>query len=268
MSTYMLFFIIIAFLFMVFSMLGWVVELFFRRFISMKKWINPGFLRGPYLPIYGTGVVCLFIFVHIMKLFEQYFPTKWLFDIVVALGIGGLMTLIELIGGLIFIRGMKVRLWDYSTRWGNYKGIICPLFSAIWTVAGALFYLLLFDPINSLVNRFIQLHWLIIAVFLMGMFYGIFVLDLIDSIQLVKKVEKFAKEIHAIISYDALKAQIKDELKRERIKTNLLSPFASPHGILDHLKHYSDSEEFRSVEQRLAERKNKLREKKSNRKSK
>lgn len=265
MSTNMLFFIIIAFLFMLFSMLGWVVELFFRRFVSMKKWINPGFLRGPYLPIYGTGVVCLFIFVHIMKLFEGYFPTKWLFDIVVALGIGALMTLIELVAGLIFIRGMKVRLWDYSTRWGNYKGIICPLFSAIWTVAGGLFYFLLFDPINSLVNKFIQLHWLIIAVFLMGMFYGIFTIDLVDSIQLIKKVKKFAREIHATINYDALKAQIKDELTRERVKTNLLAPFASPHGILDHLKSYTESEEFRAFEERLAEKKKRLEEKRRSR---
>lgn len=255
MYSNMLFFIIIAFLFMVFSMVGWVLELLFRRFISMKKWINPGFLRGPYLPIYGTGVVCLFVFVHIMKLFfESYFPSKWLFDIVIAIGIGALMTLIELVGGLIFIRGMKVRLWDYSTRWGNYKGIICPLFSLIWTVAGGLFYFFLFDPINSLVNKFIQLHWLIIAVFLMGMFYGIFAIDLIDSIQLIKKVEKFAKEIHSIISYDMLKAQIKEELKRERIKTNLLAPFSSPHSIFDHLKSYSESDELKSFEARLAER--------------
>ncbi|MGN0035225.1 MAG: hypothetical protein ACI364_05820 [Coriobacteriales bacterium] len=33
------------------------MELFFRRFISsnnpQRKWINPGFLAGPYLPLYG-----------------------------------------------------------------------------------------------------------------------------------------------------------------------------------------------------------------------
>ncbi len=258
MSVNMLYFIIIAFLFMLFSVVGWVVELFFRRFVSMKKWINPGFLRGPYLPIYGTGVVCLFTFVHFMKMFEEYFPSKLLFDIVIALGIGVLMTLIELIGGLIFIKGMKVRLWDYSTRWGNYKGIICPLFSLIWTVAGALFYFLLFDPINSLVNKFIHLHWLIIAVFLMGMFYGILVLDLVDSIQLLNKVKKFAKEIHSVISYDGLKAEIKEELSREKIKTHLLSPFKTPHNITEHLKRYSESKEFKSnLKKRIKESRNK-----------
>ena len=51
------FFLILAFLFFVGSSIGWVIELFFRRFFSAKKWINPGFLVGPYLPIYGFGVV-------------------------------------------------------------------------------------------------------------------------------------------------------------------------------------------------------------------
>lgn len=255
MSVNMLYFIIIAFLFMVFSLVGWVIELFFRRFVSMKKWINPGFLRGPYLPIYGTGVSCLFVFVHFMKQFESSFPSKWLFDLFIALGIGVLMTLIELIGGLIFIKGMKVRLWDYSGRWGNYNGIICPLFSLIWTVAGALFYFLLFDPINTLVYTFIHLHWLIIAVFLMGMFYGIFFLDFAFSVQLLNKVKKFAKEIHSVINYDGLKAQIKEELTEKRIKTNILSPFSTPFSLVDHLKHYAEREGLSNIHSRIRRKK-------------
>ena len=37
----------LTFLYMLGSVGGWVIELFFRRFFSMKKWINPGFLNGP-----------------------------------------------------------------------------------------------------------------------------------------------------------------------------------------------------------------------------
>lgn len=36
-------FFILAFLFMFGSVAGWVLELFFRRIFSMKKWINPDF---------------------------------------------------------------------------------------------------------------------------------------------------------------------------------------------------------------------------------
>ena len=122
-------FSILAFLFMLGSLLGWVLELLFRRFFSAKKWINPGFLTGPYLPIYGFGVSLLFLIcsVDYRALFSfDFWGSQAVYDIFVILLIGIAMTLIELIAGLIFIRGMKIRLWDYSDRWGNFKGIICP----------------------------------------------------------------------------------------------------------------------------------------------
>ena len=53
-------FLHLTFLFMVGSILGWVMELIFRRIVH-KKWVNPGFLKGPYLPIYGIGLVILYI---------------------------------------------------------------------------------------------------------------------------------------------------------------------------------------------------------------
>ena len=50
------FFLTLTFLFAVGALCGWVIELFFRR-LNSKKWINPGFLHGPYLPLYGFGLV-------------------------------------------------------------------------------------------------------------------------------------------------------------------------------------------------------------------
>lgn len=53
-------FLTIAFLFFIGSMAGWVIEVVFRRFFSSanpeRKWINPGFLSGPYLPLYGFSL--------------------------------------------------------------------------------------------------------------------------------------------------------------------------------------------------------------------
>ena len=52
--------LVFAFLFFIGSCLGWCMEVVFRRFFSKsnpeRKWINPGFLTGPYLPIYGFGL--------------------------------------------------------------------------------------------------------------------------------------------------------------------------------------------------------------------
>ena len=59
------FFLILAYLFFIGSTAGWVIELFFRRFISranpQRKWINPGFCVGPYLPLYGFGLCIMYL---------------------------------------------------------------------------------------------------------------------------------------------------------------------------------------------------------------
>ena len=132
-------FLILAFLFFIGCTAGWVLELFYRRFAPTNKshkWINPGFLNGPYLPLYGFGLCIMFI----LSECEGYLHISdtALSKTVTVLIMGAAMTLIEYIAGLIFIKGMHVKLWDYSKRWGTIDGIICPLFSLFWTVLCAL----------------------------------------------------------------------------------------------------------------------------------
>lgn len=229
-------FIVVAFVFMVFSCLGWVLELFFRRFVSQKKWVNPGFLKGPYLPIYGIGVVTLTAYIFVMLLWKDAFPSEILFDVVIVLGIGVLMTLIELIGGLIFIQGMNIRLWDYSNRKFNYKGIICLEFSLIWMALGAVFYFFLFNPIVNMIIHFLSLKWITIAIFLMGMFYGILLLDLIDSLQIAGKIKKFAKENQVVLKIEKLKIYIQERVDKKEFK--FLSPLKAGGSLVEHLKSF------------------------------
>ena len=61
-------FLQIVFIFYLGSTFGWIIELIFRRIVH-KKWVNPGFLIGPYLPIYGFGLVFLTI---IYFIFHNY----------------------------------------------------------------------------------------------------------------------------------------------------------------------------------------------------
>ena len=62
------------------------------------------------------------------------------------------MTGIEYITGLIFIKGMNLKLWDYSDRFGNIQGIICPLFTLCWGVLGVVYYLFVHKYIAGAVN--------------------------------------------------------------------------------------------------------------------
>ena len=201
--------VIISTLFVIGSLLGWVIELFFRRFVSQKKWMNPGFLTGPYLPIYGFGVVVLYAVGNI----PLGIPIQaW--DIVVRVVIIGVgMTLIEFIAGLIFIKGFKIKLWDYSDRKGNIMGIICPSFSLIWLVVGSLYYFLL-NPI--LVQGISWISENLIYTYFVGAVVGAMCVDFSYSIHLATKLKEF-KEL-SDLRFEDFKKEFKRRIKELRTR--------------------------------------------------
>lgn len=122
-------FITIMTLFVLGSLAGWIIEVFFRRFFSAHKWINPGFMVGPYIPLYGFGVVILYLLSNIdLSVVGLNESSPWTI-ILKIIFIAFCLVLIEFIAGLIFIKGLKIKLWDYSNQKFNIMGIICPLFS-------------------------------------------------------------------------------------------------------------------------------------------
>lgn len=192
-------------LFVVGSLIGWIIELFFRRFVSQKKWMNPGFLTGPYLPIYGFGVLVLYGVSNL----SLGIPNQVLDVIIHILIIGVGMTLIEFIAGLIFIKGFKVKLWDYSNRKGNIMGIICPSFSLIWLVVGSLYYFLL-NPL--LVEGISWISENLIYTYFVGAVVGAMAVDFAYSIHLATKLKDY-KEL-ATLRFEDFKKELKERVNR------------------------------------------------------
>ena len=138
--------LVIAFLFFVGAMLGWVLEFLFRNLIShsgprARHFINPGFCKGPYLPIYGVGLTVLFLIAYMET--RGIVEATLTNELILFASMAVTMTLIEFVGGLFLLKVLNIRLWDYSDRWGNVMGLICPLFSLIWALLGAVYYLLI-----------------------------------------------------------------------------------------------------------------------------
>ena len=197
--------VIISTLFVIGSLIGWIIELFFRRFVSQKKWMNPGFLTGPYLPIYGFGVLVLYAVSNI-----PLGITNQIADIIVRILIIGVgMTVVEFIAGLIFIKGLKVKLCDYSDRKGNIMGIICPSFSLIWLVVGSLYYFLL-NPF--LVEGISWISENLIYTYFVGMVMGAMAVDFAYSIHLATKLKEY-KEI-ANLRFEDFKKELKNRIKQ------------------------------------------------------
>ena len=201
--------VIISTLFVIGSLLGWVIELFFRRFVSQKKWMNPGFLIGPYLPIYGFGVIVLYGVSNIPLGINTQ-----VWDIVARIAIIGVgMTLIEFVAGLIFIKGLKIKLWDYSDRKGNIMGIICPSFSLIWLVVGSLYYFLL-NPI--LVEGISWISENLIYTYFVGAVIGAILVDFAYSVNLASKLKEFKE--YGDLRFEELKKEFKRRIKEIKNK--------------------------------------------------
>ena len=228
-------FLILAFLFFIGSVTGWVLELFFRRFISVanpeRKWINPGFCVGPYVPLYGFGLCFMYLIASLEKvnLIENPVLNKLVLFVVMAI----CMTVIEYIAGILVLKTMNVSLWDYSGMWGNIQGIICPLFSAIWAVLGAVYYFFIHPHILNALN------WLsanLAFSFVIGVFFGVFSIDVAYSAKLISKLRAFAAENEVIVRYENLKAHIRSMHDNNMIKTYFFFPFKSDKSVDEYLK--------------------------------
>lgn len=205
------------FIFAVFSILGWILELVYRSLIA-KKLINPGFMSGCVVPLYGMGAIILnFICILITKLNFKY---EVLLVFVIATF---LLTFLEFICGFISLKYFHLRLWDYRKRKINYKGFICLEFSVIWGLLGVLYYLVIYPHIDSMSLTFISST---IGVFALGMFLGIFLIDLSVSINLLNRLIKYAKGIEKNINVEKLKLEARINTTRKKF-WNAIYPYAS-----------------------------------------
>jgi uncharacterized membrane protein len=181
---------------MLFSIVGWIIEFLFRS-IKKKRLINPGFMVGITLPIYGFGGLILYVLWSI-----NITNILWLDIILITIISMILLSAIEYIGGYIALNYYNNRLWDYSNYKYNYKGLICPMFSMIWGVFSIAFY---FSIVPWLPSVLVVLESDVWLSYILGLSYGLFIIDLIYSLDLMSIMRTYAKELNVILNLDILK---------------------------------------------------------------
>ena len=230
----------IATLFVIGSVAGYIIELFFRRFVSQKKWVNPGFMVGPYIPLYGFGTIILYGFSNINL--TSFGIPDWLNIIIVLVTIGISLTVIELLAGLIFIKGFHMKLWDYSDRWGNFKGLICPLFSLIWMAVGVGYYFLL-NP--ALVQALYFISEYPLYVFFIGIVIGMMIVDFCYSLHVGLLIKKYAGV--ASVKFEEFKATISDVASETKKRASFYTThFLNKDTIKDYLTSYYEKQKERA----------------------
>lgn len=109
------------FFFYLYCFFGWIFE---STYVSLKsrKIVNRGFMRGPFLPIYGSGAIMMLV---------VSMPVQDNIVLTYFAGCAG-ATALELVTGVTMEALFKVRYWDYSSQKFNYKGHICLSSTIAW----------------------------------------------------------------------------------------------------------------------------------------
>lgn len=127
--------------FLLFSILGFLIETFYCYFTTGVWESRKGLLWGPFCPIYGVGACFLILFLqrykgHPFKLFVFGFLLGSFF---------------EYIASYVLEAIYQTRFWDYSYLPFHLNGRICITYSIFWGILS----LFLIESIRPFLNQFI-----------------------------------------------------------------------------------------------------------------
>lgn len=163
--------------FSLYAFAGWLMETVYRT-ICQRRLVNPGFLVGPFLPIYGFFTTLV---IWSSGLLAQL-SWQWQFLCFVVLS-----TLLEYVAGWFFERFFHLQLWDYHSTPFNFQGRIALPFSLLWGILGLAFHLVIHPAVQIQLLLIPETIHTILAIILTA--YIIW--DIIRSILLLRSLEHF-----------------------------------------------------------------------------
>lgn len=116
-----------------YSMIQWLFFFYFYCFfgwcfestvvsVSKHKLVNRGFMRGPFLPLYGSGAIMMLV---VSMPFQDNIILTYIAGCIGA-------TILEYVTGVTMEALFKVRYWDYSNKRFNFQGHICLSSTLAW----------------------------------------------------------------------------------------------------------------------------------------
>jgi uncharacterized membrane protein len=158
------------------------------KLIQYKRFINRGFLIGPYCPIYGTGAILI-----------TFLLQKYTNDIVILFCMAILICgILEYITSFLMEKIFKARWWDYSNRKFNINGRVCLYTIIPFGILGCLIMYVL-NPF--FLGVLYQIPQLILTVIFWIMLI-IFLTDNIISFNIISYVRTTTKKINTDFKFD------------------------------------------------------------------
>lgn len=155
-----------VFWWVVYSFFGWCIEVI-RNYSLTKKFVNAGFVFGPFCTIYGVGALAVIILLR--PLHDNPLAVFVLAAIIASV--------IEFIGHWILEKFFSLTLWDYSDRFMNLQGRIC-LFNSMMFGLLSLAAIYIVQPGLEKLTAWLPV-WLVVGVAALAALWFIF--DVLNS---------------------------------------------------------------------------------------
>ena len=168
-------------LFFIYAILGWIIETTLVS-IEKRKFVNRGFLIGPYCPIYGFGGLAITI---LLKNYTKDPIVLFLMAVIIC-------GILEYFTSYIMEKIFKARWWDYSAKKYNINGRICLETVVPFGILGCLVMYVLnpitFKYLNMLSNSMLNI--------ISAICFTIFITDNIVSYNVISSFTKTVKTIN------------------------------------------------------------------------
>jgi uncharacterized membrane protein len=130
------------------SFIGYIIETFLKTFII--KNMNNGILYGPWIPVYGFGIVfSIFITNYIFKL-----NVKKIYKIVISfIVLFFSITLLEEIGGILIKLVFHKNFWSYKKMLLNIGPYISIEMSIIWCILSLTFIMYIKPGLDLIIKK-------------------------------------------------------------------------------------------------------------------
>lgn len=138
------------FLFFIFCNIGWVIESTIES-LYRRSFVNRGFLKGPYIPIYGFGGMTILM---CCMPFESNGFVVYLVGVLSC-------TALEYFVGWVMETIFQKQFWDYSMLKFTYKNRISLIPSLFWGLLSLFLVYVLFKPVDALV-QFVPMNFVVI----------------------------------------------------------------------------------------------------------
>ena len=128
--------------FLIYSFLGFVLEVVFARITRSPKQDRKCMLLFPLCPVYGLGALAI---VHLPASIRSRAALLFLFGALAA-------TAVEYAAHWFYQTVLGVRFWDYSGRPWNWNGRVSLLFSFFWGLLAISLVTWVHPPVTKLIS--------------------------------------------------------------------------------------------------------------------